>query len=133
MSPKKYLALALALTLGACGSISESKKEDALDATLNAYGASVRWMPLGNAYQFLHPDLAEQVQIQPGLDKIRVVSYDVVVPPISRDENTVVQTAIIGYIRIEDQKVRELTDQQTWTFEPETKAWSLSSEIPSFR
>ena len=67
------------------------------------------------------------------MDKIRVGSYDGVVPPISRDENTVVQTAVIGYIRIEDQKVRELTDQQTWTFEPETKAGSLSSEVPSFR
>jgi hypothetical protein len=124
------LGLAL-LALSACGSIEQRKQANALETTLTAYAATMRWASPSHAYQFQDPE--HPTPVPPDLEDIRVVAYDVTVPPMRRDDDTAVQTVTIGYYRLDSQRVRHLTDAQTWRFDTEHKAWYLVSDPPHFR
>ncbi len=124
--------LAIALSLFGCGSVEEKKQAIVLENTLAAYENTVRWGNLSNAYQFLSPDDDRDRQAPPDLNDIRVVSYEVVSSPVRMDEDTALQTVRIDYLRVDEQKVRNLIDRQVWKYEADSKLWYLDSEFPEF-
>jgi uncharacterized protein YceK len=125
------LGFALALLLSGCGKVREEGKSNALEAATTAYGSAIRWGYYETALGYLHPD--KRAEMPAGLEDIRVTSYDVVQPPLRQDEESATQVVRIEYLHEDVQRVKNLTDRQTWRYDPEAKGWWLHSGLPAFR
>jgi hypothetical protein len=64
---------------------------------------------------------------------LRVTQYEVVQGPTMVGTDRAVQTAIIQYVFVESQIVRELMDRQTWEYDADSERWFLASPMPVFR
>ena len=49
------------------------------------------------------------------------------------DEYRYAVTAVIDYVRIDRQVVRQLVDNQVWESDDEGKTWYRSTPVPQFR
>lgn len=125
------LGLAAALLIPGCGKVREEGKSNALEAATTAYGSAIRWGYYETALGYLHPD--KRVELPAGIESIRVTSYDVVQPPLRQDEDGATQVVRIEYLHEDVQRVKSLTDRQTWRYDPEAKGWWLYSGLPAFR
>ena len=129
---KRALPLLFALSvLAGCGTYSETKKADLLDATVSAYGVSLRWGHYESAFSVRDPEQAETPL--PDTKNLRLTAYEVLSPPVMLDEVTAVQMVKIEYVLEDEQRVHRLTEQQRWRYDPEQKAWWLASPLPQFR
>lgn len=129
------LSLALSAILavgGGCARVEKEKKVQGLEAAANAYGKSIRWAYYETAYGYLHPSM--RGALPEGLDNIRVTSYEVVQPPVMKNEaqTSAEQVVQIEYVRRDEQVVRTLSERQDWRYDPETETWWLYSDMPAF-
>lgn len=124
-----FLATAF-LALTGCGTIGKEKKSTAMDAALTTYGEAIRWGYWDMAYGYLHPD--KRTATPEYLENVRVTSYDVVQPPIMRNETELEQVARIQYVHQDTQLVRSYSDRQLWSYDEETNSWWLQSGVPRF-
>lgn len=127
------LVVAVLLGLSGCATYREDRKQDSLEAALNAYAAALRWGYYETAVGYLHPHKRKVVEVPKGLTDIRVVRYDVVQPPIPMGDTERVQIVQIDYVHQDVQSVHTLSDRQTWRYEPEAKSWWLYSGLPAFK
>jgi len=123
--------LAVALLAAGCGKVREEGKSNALEAATSAYGSAIRWGYYETALGYLHPD--QRRELPPGLEDIRVTSYEVVQPPLRQDDDSAIQVVRVEYLHDEVQRVKGLTDRQTWRYDPDTKTWWLHSGLPPLR
>jgi hypothetical protein len=124
----------LLLALAGCQTLSERRQEDALTRTLRSFENTVRWDRLAAAWSFLTPEAQQQGGGPPAdLDNLRVISYDLVEPPISPSEGVVMQRVQIRYVHQDRQVVRTLDDPQRWEHDPETQSWRRANPMPVFR
>ena len=121
----------LLLTLGGCGTIEKDRKANAMSAALNAYGEAIRWGYFDIAYGYVHPD--EREEVPKHLDNVRVTGYEVLRPPIMKDEENAEQVVHIEYIHRDRQRLRSLSDRQLWRYEKDTNSWWLDSGVPEFK
>ena len=134
MSQKRLIGWLVGLSLlSGCGSVERRQQADILETTLYSYSNNIRWGNLQQAYLFLSPTVTKDIQVPPGLEEVRVVSYDVVGSVQQTSESTATQNVRIGYYRVGQPSLRTIMDRQTWTYDPEAKTWYLGSDIPSFR
>ena len=133
MSYRTWLALfpAALLVLAGCGSIEKDKKANAMDAALNTYGDAIRWGYFETAYSYLHPDKRKEAPAT--LENVRVTSYEVLQPPLMKDEENAEQVVRIEYVHKDVQQVRSLSDRQLWRYEKNTNTWWLNSGVPDFK
>lgn len=124
-------AVVAVLLLPGCGKVREEGKSNALEAATAAYGSAIRWGYYETALGYLHPD--KRVEMPASLEDIRVTSYDVVQPPLRQDGESATQVVRIEYLHDDVQRVKNLTDRQTWRYDPEAKGWWLHSGLPAFR
>ena len=124
-------ALVLALSLTACKSIQERKKETALDSTLYSYHTAMRWGRWDTLLSYRGTKAPEVPEVD--LDNIRVTGYEVRQPPVPTSEETVFQVVEIQYVLRDSQRLRKLFDEQEWRFDAETRQWRLFSPFPDFR
>jgi len=120
------------LLLAGCQSLSERKQADSLQEVLRNYEATIRWGAVDQARQFLKPEAMETVQAAP-VAPMRVTHYEVVQGPSMIADGKAIQTALIQYVFVDSQVVRELVDQQTWEFDSANQRWYLASPLPSFK
>ncbi len=113
--------------------LTQGDEERSLEQTLRAYGATVRWGYPGQAYNFLHPDLAEPSPLPDSLQNIRITGYQVIRPPTKVADGTVNQTVVIGYIFIDRQVEHSVTDQQRWEYDKDTNSWSRINPLPELK
>jgi hypothetical protein len=66
-------------------------------------------------------------------EETRVTHYEVIQGPSLVEENRAIQTAIIQYVFVNSQVVREIVNQQTWEFDPESGNWYLISPLPTIK
>ena len=135
MRPLFSFGLSLLLTvilLSGCQSLGGKKQQELLTNTLRAYGSTIRWGDLHNAYGYLHPKQAEKVEIPEGLDNIRVTHYEVVDPLRKMGENSATQVVQIRFIYKDRQMEKELSDRQLWEFDEQARRWYLISKVPPF-
>jgi hypothetical protein len=123
------VVISLLSILSACQTLNERKQSDQLQSVLRNYEGVIRWGSIGQAQRFQHPDETNEVQNRPEV-AIRVTHYDVVQGPTMIDDNTAIQTALIQYVLVDTQVVREVLNQQTWKYDSEEKAWFLTSPLP---
>lgn len=127
------LALLLAATLPACGSVKKDKMVVTLQNATNSYQSALRWGYYENAYGFMDPEKRKDRDLPDNLEGIRLTGYDVVQAPIAKkDSDTAMQIVKIEYLHEDTQVVKELTDRQVWRYDEEAKKWWLESGLPNF-
>lgn len=128
------LLLVVALLSG-CKTLNmmQDKKEESLQETLKNYRTAIRWGYPGQAYNYLHKDLAAKAVIPANLNNISITDYKVIQPPDLVSEKQAGQTAVISYIFDDRQVEKSLTDRQLWEFNEETTSWTRINPIPEYR
>jgi hypothetical protein len=121
----------LVVLLTGCQSLAERKQSTQLQDVLRKYEGVIRWGSIDQALRFYRPDEVEGMVKKP-LEEMRVTHYEVVQGPTMVEDNRAIQTAVIQYVFVESQVVREVVDQQTWEFEIEEERWYLISPTPAF-
>ncbi len=122
----------LVLLLMGCQTLSERKQADKLQEVLRNYQGVIRWGSIDQARRFLKPETSGEVMTKP-VGQTRVTHYEVVQGPSMVEDNKALQTAVIQYVFVDSQVVREVVDQQTWEFDPQTERWYLISPLPNFK
>lgn len=120
------LLLSTLLSLPACQSIAEHKREDALNSALKLYGNTMRWHGPENQAEFLKDPAS-----MPVYRAVRVVSYDIVQQPAPVEENLVSQVARIQYVHTDTQVMRTVDDRQLWESNEEGTRWLRVNTPPS--
>ncbi|MEJ2463359.1 MAG: asparagine synthetase [Candidatus Thiodiazotropha sp.] len=132
MITRFLIGLLVIFLLTGCQTLSERKQADALQEVLRTYGGVVRWGSFDQLRRFVRPDRAgEPVADTSG--QIRVTHYEVVQGPALVDGNKAIQTALIQYVFVDSQVVKEVVDQQTWEYDAEQESWYLISPLPSLK
>ena len=124
--------IGLVVLLSGCQTLSEKKQSTKLEEVLRNYEGVIRWGAVEQIGRFHKPDAAEGLMRKP-LQEMRVTQYEVVQGPTVVEENRAIQTAVIQYVFVESQVVRELMDQQTWEYDAEQERWYLISPMPEFK
>ncbi len=108
---------------------------NALAENLKLFDDMVRWGNLENIYIFKKREAGEEVDVPPGLDNVRVTSYES--SPVRRideeDPSRYTQTAVIDYVLVDQQVVRQLVDRQVWESDDDGETWFLVTPVPVFR
>lgn len=136
----RILLICLILVVGGCRShpFGPDVPID-LTASVKLFEDTVRWGDLENMYRFMQPDDDREIEIQKGLDNIRVTGYEtsqlreLVDDDQGVDEARWAQTAVIDYVLTDQQVVRQLTDDQIWVSEDGGKTWLRTTPVPQFR
>lgn len=124
--------MGLVILLAGCQTLSEKKQSNKLEEVLRNYEGVIRWGSVEQIGRFYKSDAAEGLMNKPH-EAMRVTQYDVVQGPTMVEDNRAIQTAVIQYVFVESQVVRELLDQQTWQYDLEQERWYLISPMPEFK
>jgi len=99
---------------------------------MQSYEDTVRWGELQNLYLFTSPEAVKSAKIPEDLDNVRVTGYES--SPLRQiDETRWAVTAVIDYVLIDRQVVRQAVDNQVWVSDDGGKSWFLDSPVPQFR
>ena len=127
------LALAaMLLLLSGCETLAQREKSKVLTNTLKSYETTVRWSYLRRAYGFLKPEELRKAKLPPGLENIKVTSYEVMEQAAPIGENTATQVVRIDYVEQDRQQQKSLVDRQLWEFDEAANHWYLISGVPEF-
>ena len=122
------------LLLTACAAVDDSKKSITLDKALWQYETAIRWVDFGTANSMRRTEGTAVYSPDPALLKnIKVTSYEVMNTTTSADHSEVNMTVEIVYYHDERMKLETLTDHQTWKYDPEIKAWYITTPLPAFK
>ena len=128
-----FFALLLALLLlSGCKTLEQRERSKILTGTLHKYETTIRWSYLRRAYGFMKPEAAGKAKIPPGLENIKVTSYEVLDPATPVGENGITQVVLIQYVEKDRQQQKNLMDSQLWEFDEDARRWFLISGVPQF-
>ena len=125
---KALFIVSLIMLLSACAAPDEL---ESLDKTLQAYEHSLRWSRLELVGQYYKEPVIFTPEEKTRLKKIQVTSYKVLSSNASKTKAR--QVVEIRYFNNEYAIEREITDIQSWEYDPETEHWSLTSTFPKFK
>lgn len=127
------ILLIATVVLGGCGSIEERGEINDFTKASRDYGRMLRWRSYDGAAQFLRArdDSPIAVDVEP-LKDIRVTSYRIISSEVRPKENEASVTAVIDYYNELQNRVKTLTDQQDWWYDPVGEAWFLDGNLPDF-
>jgi hypothetical protein len=130
----RYLLLALIPALSACQTmLNIGDVPKSLYQRTEQFEAVVRWGALQKMYVFVKRAPDEVVEIQEGLDNIRVTGYELGSGLAMVEPTRWRQTAVIDYVLVDRQIVRQVIDDQTWVSEDEGKTWYRENPPPQFQ
>jgi hypothetical protein len=122
------------LLLSACAAVDDSKKSITLDKALWQYETAIRWVDFTSANSLRRPENSTDYSPDPALLKhIKVTSYNVQNTTTSADHAEVDITVEIIYYHDERMTLTTITDSQKWKYDPEIKAWYITTPLPAFR
>ena len=128
------LFLISSLLLSACAAVDDSKKSITLDKALWQYETAIRWVDFTSANSLRRSEGNAAYSPDPALLKhIKVTSYNVQNTTTSADHAEVNMTVEIVYYHDERMTLTTITDRQTWKYDPEIKAWYITTPLPAFK
>jgi len=127
------ILILLAVQLGACRNGPFTSQPMELETVLRTYEGNVRWGQLQNMYAFLKRDTETPIEIDEGLDNVRVTGYELLSPLTQETEMRWRQTVMISYVLIDRQVVRQVVDEQVWVSEDDGKSWYREQPLPVFQ
>lgn len=104
-----------------------------LQSRLDLYAGTVRWGALEKLYVFVEPPDDGIMEIPLGLDNVRVVDYEITVPPSKLKNGRVLQSALITYVKRDEQRTKKILDNQVWKLNVEKNTWFRINPIPLFK
>ena len=139
-SIKPFLSLTFFLLLCACQTLPEKNRMSDLSKLLENYALNYRWGSLNALNSYKKPSKDKESVNQTPLttaviDKfknIRVVNYDIIVPPVIMSEMTVVQQVRVDYVYVDSQSVKSLIDRQIWEYDEDESRWYRITDLPKF-
>jgi len=125
--------LVVVVVLTACGSIKEREEINAFTKASRDYGRMLRWRSYDGAASFLRArDGAPiAVDIAP-LKDMRVTAYKIIRSEVRPDEDAATVTAMIDYYNERENRVKTLTDEQDWWYDPASEHWFVDGQLPDF-
>jgi hypothetical protein len=129
----RLFLISLLLLLTGCQSNPYGEVPKELALTVRSFESVVRWGALQKMYVFQNNDPEEVVELQEGLNNVRVTSYELASELREVSEWRWVQTAVIDYVLIDQQVVRQLIDQQVWVSDDAGKTWYRENPVPQFQ
>ena len=129
----RLLLSALLLFLTACQTNPYGDVPKELALKVRTFEDVVRWGALQKMYLFRKHAPGQTVELPEGLDNVRVTSYELASPIREVAEGRWVQTAVIDYVLIDQQVVRQLIDEQVWVSEDGGTDWYRENPVPQFR
>ena len=121
------------LLLAACKSSPFIETSERVKSKVKTFEDVVRWGALEKMYYFQKVDPQNPPEIPPGLDNVRVTSYEIGVPLNEAGPNRWTQTVVIGYVLTDRQVVRQLVDYQVWVSDDDGQSWYRETPVPEFR
>lgn len=127
---RRLLLSILVLSLGACMATNPyAPVPKELGIKVRVFEDVVRWGDLRKMYVFARP--GSRISIPQGLDNVQVNHYEV------SDTREIApwrwsQTAVIDYVLVDRQVVRQLIDRQVWASDDEGKSWYRLNPPPTF-
>ena len=129
-----FLFLLTSLMLTACTAVDTSKKSITLDKALWQYETAIRWVDFSSANSLRRSEEGTAYTPDPALLKhIKVTSYSVLNSTNSEDNAEANLTVEIIYYHDERMTLTTITDKQTWKYDPEIKAWYITTPLPAFK
>lgn len=129
----RLFACFVVLLLAACS--SSPSRMNPRDIALTNYGVALRWSEFEQALGFVHPAVRAQAPLteleRERFKQIQVTGYDVKTRTLQPD-GSILQTVEIRLISKHTQVERTVIDHQSWTWDPITEAYWLSSGMPDF-
>lgn len=133
IAPMRLIPLVCVLLLTACKSSPFTEEiPSKLELQVRTFEDVVRWGALEKMYAFLKLEADQEIEIQPGLENIRVTNYELGSPIRMIEPGRWTQTAVISYVLTDRQVLRQLVDQQIWVSEEED-VWYRENPVPQFR
>jgi hypothetical protein len=131
---RRVLIPLVTLSMLALGGCATNKRNDDLTTTLNAYASAVRWGDFNAALVFVDPKVREAHPISPlemsRYQQYKVSGYDDGNGVVPNGQLEVKQTVKINLVNVNTQAERTVTDQQTWSYDAESKHWYLETGLP---
>jgi hypothetical protein len=123
----------LILALTGCASMRTSERLDALETSLSAYSAALRWGHYEDAASYRMPrSRTVQPLDQAQLEHIRVASFDVLEQIMDPEHTEATVTAAIQYYVDDAFTLKTLRDRQIWWYDEKQKRWFLDGDLPNF-
>lgn len=117
------------LLAGGCASTFDFRRQELFESSAKSYANLIRWSEFEAARRLLAEGQAED---SPPLGHVRVSDYQVKKTAFSKDARQVVQLVEISYFKVNDPRIRTVTDHQLWEFDEEQGAWRNKSGLPKF-
>jgi len=128
----RILILFLTILLTACLSNPPGEVPNSLAQQVRTFEDVVRWGALPKMYLFQKHDPDEVVTIPDNLDNVRVTNYEIASRLSEVAPLRWTQTAVIDYVLIDRQVVRQLADEQVWQSDDEGQSWYRTNPMPQF-
>jgi len=125
--------LALVVLLAGCQTNPFGEVPKQLTLQVRTFEDVVRWGALQKMYLFEKHDPDRPVTLPDNLDNVRVTNYELASQLTKIDDSRWAQTAVIDYVLIDRQVVRQLIDRQVWATDDEGKTWYRTTPVPQFR
>jgi hypothetical protein len=122
--------LIFGLLLSGCASSFDFQRQDTFEERVRQYGNLMRWSEFEGAQYFLALDTSGMRPQAP--NDVHVTDYQVKLMVVADDARKAGQTVDITYFRSGNPRIKTLTDQQLWEFDPVRKDWFLKSGFPAF-
>ena len=122
--------LIFGLLLSGCTSSFDFQRQDTFEERVRQYGNLMRWSEFEAAEYFLALDSSGKRPKAP--NDVRITDYQVKLMVVADDARKAGQTVDITYFRSGNPRIKTLTDQQLWEFDPVRKDWFLKSGFPAF-
>jgi hypothetical protein len=124
-------ALLLAGLLAAgCASTFDFRRQELFENSVKSYANLIRWSEFEAARRLLAEGGAAEGNLP--LRNVRVSDYQVKKTVFAQGSRQVIQVVEISYHKIDDPRIRTVTDQQLWEFDEEKSAWLNKSGFPKF-
>ncbi|MCB1801556.1 MAG: hypothetical protein KDI82_07715 [Gammaproteobacteria bacterium] len=130
----RLLILVALLPLAACRTNPFADElPESLTSQVRTFEDIVRWRALHKMYVFQKLADGETVEVQPGLENVRVTGYELIEPLNMVEPYRWRQAVAIDYVLTDRQVVRQIIDYQVWESEDEGKTWYRTTPVPQFR
>jgi hypothetical protein len=133
MIRKLIFILVASTLLVACGGVDKYRL-DQLEQAIVRYAQALRWGRYEDAQEYHLTRDGERSKIdKEAMRHIRITGYQIHEKTMNDDLMEAEVTGVMDYFNDDRGTVRQVPLRQTWWFEPSSKRWFVSGELPEFR
>lgn len=126
--------LAVLLTLTGCATTTRNTQRDALDRRQYAWSAAIRWGDFEGAVALIDPAIVKEspptaIELE-RYRQVQISSYRDLGENRDLERGAAVREIDIGVVNRHTQDARTVRYRETWRWDPEAKAWWITSGLP---